>query len=362
MIAYISLFVVSILSCLIIISSASHVGYLLVNRKDYHHLITLFPILLLEIVTPFLIPPIIIEFINLHSQDNIWKFLFANLLAFSIGIKFTNFFWKFNQAILTSSDDNENITCCGSSNNSSILIDKQKKILIEEICYDQGLTNYSIQVSKNDDINAWASSNFSGTQHLLSFTKGSLMLDSNKFVALVGHEIVHLRKKDTTIIAFIRRVIAASLIVAIFLLCLILFQVIVENFTLLGDIIFIIGFPLLFLYSVCMFIFITIDNRRFWFQIDELRADRLSCRVKYVEKSAVINLLLDLKTQEEARFNNLFWYEKMYKRYFELMDHPCLERRIKLIENYKEWSIFDYLIHSWTITKWFFSGKGWIGM
>ena len=75
----------------------------------------------------------------------------------------------------------------------------------------------------------------------------------------------------------------------------------------------------------------------------------------------MIQLVKRLK-KEEQWMNDLVWYKKIYIRYYEDLEHPCIQYRLNLIENYSKWSIMDYIKHSFAMIKWFFSGKGWHGL
>jgi len=231
--------------------------------------------------------------------------------------------------------------------------------LINNLCEDAGLRNVKIIIEDDEVINGGAYSPVFGKKELY-LTKGCLNLPSEEIAAIVGHEIIHLKNNDGSQLDWIKRFVwFLTTISTLFFMLLTL--VIISKIPYMGIILSLILIPFIFIYFIAFLFYSNIDSRRFWSQIQELRADRLACELNGVTKQGVYNLLTRLDREYETNFEHLSWYKRIYYRYFPVLDHPCLSHRIELIRNYRKWSLFDYYLHSVIMVKWFILGKGWNG-
>ncbi len=223
------------------------------------------------------------------------------------------------------------------------------------------INNLEARMIDLDYINAFAQSKLIGNNILYLTPPCIKELSPEQLNAIIGHELMHFKGRDGTFLDHIKRFVGSLCIIVVFVAYVIAVDWIAKMLPTIGLIITILTLPLILVYVVSMLIFLIIDDRRYWYQIKEIKADRLACTIPGVSKDSMVSLLKRLKL-ESSDFQNLPWYKKMFYRYLMIMEHPCLERRIHLIENYRKWSILDYISHSFAMAKWFFSGKGWIGM
>ena len=231
---------------------------------------------------------------------------------------------------------------------------------INKLCIQSGLTDIELFLSSEKSINGYAKANHL-IPHSITLTKGCLKLRWPEIAAIVGHEIIHIKHRDNTYVAFLWRIGGAFLLILFFIAYLFFINVINSVYTLLGTILTFITFPIMLFYEIFLLIFLVIDNRRYWYQIQELRADRLACELPGIEQFAIEAFLTRQALSEEEYFRNLPWYKKIYSRYFILHEHPSAKYRLRIIKKYRKWSYKDYIIHILQVTKWFFTGKGWNG-
>lgn len=256
----------------------------------------------------------------------------------------------------------------------------KKKVNIRDLCYrmpDGEYRNRVIQICNNAGINnvelyfaprriilginGFAQAKLFGDNTLV-LTEDCIELDFDMVAAIVGHEAIHLKYKDGTILSSVRRIMAFSGIVILFFSYVALIDAISKILPLVGNILTVVSLPFMVLFELGLIIFLLVDNRRYWYQIQELKADRLSCSIEGVSRKGMLKLLWELRKMEKSWFTELPWYKKMYIRYFDFEAHPCSKRRIKLIEKYQDWSIRDYAYHLGVMIKWFFTFRGWTGI
>lgn len=101
-------------------------------------------------------------------------------------------------------------------------------------------------------------------------------------------------------------------------------------------------------------------DARFWKQIAELRADRLAINVCKSNKMTFVEFgKTYLKSQSKEETNII---DQFYRRYIKVEGHPCMERRMELIEKREKWSWWEYFEHALIIMKWRVTNKGWNGI
>lgn len=185
-------------------------------------------------------------------------------------------------------------------------------------------------------------------------------MESDVLTALVGHELIHWKCKDDTLrIIFVDSAIQIAFIV-LFAFFVKLTEIMFDILPLLGAILGLLIIPLMLILLFILIVPSSMETVRYWWQVKELRADRLACELNGVSESGMVKLLRLLRSYNPVGVNKR-WHDKIHTRYFKKAPHPSINRRIFLIENYRKWSISDYFIHGFIMSKWFFTGKGWNG-
>lgn len=346
------LLIISILSSLIMISNIKNSIKFLITEKRFYEV----PMIFIQLLIPIFAPTLVLSIYPLEGNTNLVKLIWVSIIVIGVNLKLTDFSWRLNSLV---TGQRSNFVKESLPFDSNKFIDSQKKNIIKEVCLIENEEIIYLVDEKEKEINAWVSSE--GGSHSITFTMGSLELDNEEFRALVAHEFIHIKRRDATHKAKFRRITLNIIMVLVFLMILLIYEILYKYFPSISVYLLLI-IPLILFYGVSLFIFVNIDNRRFWYQIDELYADRFSCEIENVNRDSVLSLLRKLKKQEQKKFDEYYWSEKMYYRYFILTDHPCVDRRIHLIEKRQKWGLKDYISHLWIITKWFFTGKGWNGM
>ena len=99
---------------------------------------------------------------------------------------------------------------------------------------------------------------------------------------------------------------------------------------------------------------------RYWEQIAELRADRLAINVCKSNKMIFVEFWKEYwKNQKKEKTNVI---DQFYRRYIKVEGHPCMERRMELIEKREKWSWWEYLEHVLVIIRWYVTNRGWNGI
>ncbi|MGG4457818.1 M56 family metallopeptidase [Brevibacillus porteri] len=338
-------------------SYSIHLFYRSIAEKKFD---TIFPAFIgvLIINLPVIIVPVLSSSITNNDDlgSNNW---FSNtlfyLIFFGVGLKWTKSWWGY---LVELESDNSSNTL---PNEGAILFPNTKlKEAIYELCSSAGMLDVELYLCREKQINGYAKARLIGPKSIV-ISEGCLHLEWEEIAAIIGHEIVHLRLKDTTALSALWRIIGVLTIIFVFIGYMLLLELLYYLFPLIGNLFGIISLPIVLMYEIGMLTFMIIDNRRYWYQIQELRADRLSCQLPGVTLEGAIKVLKKLKAQEDNLFENLSWYQKLFLRYFIVTEHPSIDRRISLLEKYKKWSLIDYIIHYFQITKWFFFGRGWNG-
>lgn len=232
---------------------------------------------------------------------------------------------------------------------------------MKQFCINAGVDNIPVKLYDEMDINGSMEYNIKTRKPMaIALTKGCMRLNIKMIAAIMGHEIAHLKNKDYRKESFLifKLYLVGTLIFIIYLKCMDILTYLMPT---IGNVVSIVTFPIILVYFIGMLFYYNIDGKRYLYQIQEIRADRVGCEMTGVTKDGMLELLYSLK-ESNGWFYKLKWYKRIYIRYFELVEHPCIDYRIKLIKNYRKWSIIDYFKHAFQVIKWFFTGKGWIGM
>ena len=192
---------------------------------------------------------------------------------------------------------------------------------------------------------------------MIQITTGALLLPREELSALLAHELMHIVNGDNGGMEIFRQIIASGIaILGVQVICLI-FEL-VAKIPVVGELLSfgVIIFSLI--YMLVVLFLVTIGDRYVWEQIKEIRADRMACEVEGVTREGMVRLLRRLQKEPKTKMD---WIDKIHFNYYVVEEHPCLEHRIFLIENYKKWSVLDYYKHVFQVFKWVFTGKGWRG-
>ena len=324
----------------------------------------LFPLLIYSIILSLLITYKLTPWflaktttLSLTGAKIKWGLLtFYSIFFLLFGIRKTDGFWKYLKKFNLIARTNEQ---------EYKLQDPVIEEKIRTICKKVNIEIKEIYINPIHKVNAEVKTVFFSRKYNILITKKSITLNDALLTAIIGHELGHIKKKD--IICFIIPIPQDWIIWTCVTLGIIGIQIL---FNILLDKIFFLPHVLrtTCLYIVLFFLFnwfvlFTIDIRRYWYQIQEIRADRYACDMLGVPPEDMISLLkiLEKKQKSKKSIANLSWYKKIYEKFFMISEHPCIEQRIKLLENYRKWSFKEYISHAIRMGKWLFTGRGWTG-
>ncbi len=302
---------------------------------------------------PVVFPFIVSGFLG-QDKGSSFMIIATTMSSFFVGVSWTKSWWSTIENVEENLEKKEFLEV---ENNDFPYSPLRNSIY--NLCIRAGLTNVELFLSNQKIINGFAKA--SRKTNSIALTEGCLELTWPEIKAIVGHEIIHIKYKDNTFIAVIWRILGGIFLLAVLIFYILIIQLINNFLPVVGVVITVVTLPFILLYEISMLIFLVIDNRRYWYQIQELRADRLACELPDIELSGMLALLRSAAVRESDWFNNLYWYKKVYYRYFLLLEHPSAKHRYKLIRKYRKWSFLEYGFHLFQITKWFFTGKGWNG-
>lgn len=302
-------------------------------------------IVLLIFISPIFISFIMISAIYHYTDGSSIRYFVYSACLFGVGIRWTKMWWE--DIEIDNQQEKPELT---------FVPDCRFRDLAVKICTNANTGYLNLYFIDGSSINAYALKDRKGSKCII-FTKSCEVLTDSEIAALVGHEIAHLKNGDLDIIEKLRRIMGFMIMFAIFGINVALLTQLLQ-LHIVGAILAIIIAPSVIIYEIAMLIFLSIDDKRFWKQIQEIRADRVACTYDGVTQAGMISLLKKLKGENNQK---IAWYKKIYMKYFKIMEHPCLDWRIYLMENYRKWSILDYYLHAGQMFKWFITGKGWIG-
>lgn len=292
------------------------------------------------------------------SLDESWLICGIMIVAtLYTGVQFTNEWWG---QIADFEKNNIN-------NKIQLLGDDYIVSLFEKLCKEVNREDLGIWVSEEEEIEASVITTkivkkSSGLKKVRK-VKGVVIspkcmeLPEDELCALLEHEIMHVVNKDDGTLELFREIIRnALMILGLIVIC--CFMGVAVKIPVIGILLVILVGAFLLVYVILMIIFVCIGERYIWEQMKEIRADRMACEINGVTKAGMLNLLKRLQKENKI---SLSWIDRIHMKYYRVEPHPCIERRIYLIENYRKWSIEDYFIHTIQAMKWFFTGKGWTG-
>ncbi|MFC6547681.1 M48 family metalloprotease [Cohnella cellulosilytica] len=176
--------------------------------------------------------------------------------------------------------------------------------------------------------------------------------------ALVAHELMHIKCKDYN---FKGTLFSMSVIFTFFSGMLLYVHIIdlIKTYFVYVALVLVLVLPVVMAGFFAVFIYLLYDKHGYWYQIREMRADRLACELIPEIRLGLLKLLK--RMQDKDMDSNTPWYKKLPERYSRWHTHPSLNYRIHLLQNYRKWSYKEYIKHFIQTLKWAISGKGWSG-
>ncbi len=227
---------------------------------------------------------------------------------------------------------------------------------IKEMCDKVKITKLKVRTVSEDYLNAHVISDKDGNLEIILTEPLILELEDKKDIlkTIFAHELVHYKYKDNFYIKWRTKI-------ACFLSLLILMTYMNYFFK-------IENFASTIILGMILYICSIVSDESYWFQMAELRADRIAIDISGVQPEKYTEYLKDSSfVQNEIKNNNYinknnFIYRE-YKKNIEKIKHPSLKRRIEVLDRkYKKWGYLEYFTHIFIITKWKLTGRGWRGI
>jgi Zn-dependent protease with chaperone function len=228
----------------------------------------------------------------------------------------------------------------------------QKKLEIE---------NVTLLVENNDILTGRALLKpiFSqGNNAVILTTRACEELPDEELRALIAHEMIHIKNRDYNVKSTLFSMITIFCLYAAIIMYSYIIQFARLYFVYLA-VILLLGIPVMMIVFFGVFFYLLYAKHGYWFQIREMKADRLACELLPEIREGMILLLKRL--QKEDWEPDKPWYKKIPDRYNIWHTHPNLNYRIHLLQHYKKWSYKEYVTHFFQTLKWAITGKGWSG-
>lgn len=168
---------------------------------------------------------------------------------------------------------------------------------------------------------------------------------------IIGHKLAHVYYDDFNNIA--KRVKKSYFIYFVGMMIIICIALFIEDA-------FVQNIGLVLLLIHC-FIFNVICDKRYWHQIAELKADRLSVQIYNGEKTFLIDFWKEYDKNKDSKRKKENAIYEYYKKYIKIESHPSMTRRMELLEKRNKWHRWEYFEHMLLICKWRITNKGWNG-
>jgi len=228
----------------------------------------------------------------------------------------------------------------------------QKKLEIE---------NVTLLVENNDIITGRALLKpiFSQSNNaVILTTRACEELPDEELRALIAHEMLHIKNRDYNVKSTLFSMITIFFLYAAIIMYSYIIQFARLYFVYLA-VILLLGIPIMMIVFFGVLFYLLYAKHGYWFQIREMKADRLACELLPEIREGMIQLLKRL--QKEEWEPDKPWFKKIPDRYNIWHTHPNLNYRIYLLQHYKKWSYKEYVTHFFQTLKWAMTGKGWSG-
>lgn len=240
--------------------------------------------------------------------------------------------------------------------------------IINSMCQKLKIKDVNIDIIHETTANAYSKNNDADTPTILISTEmmnrlREIWLKDNDFdidgvIGLIlGHELVHVKYKDSIMIGRRARI-ASSILLGGYILALVILYTAIIHTWFLSFL-----FPILLIELFCSNI---VTDRRFWGQISELRADKIGALISgtsFKTFESFWELMGKQRHEEDAteKINQQNLLYKYYKRYIEIEYHPTIKRRKEVVAKTRKWGLADYLEQIIVIWKSKLRKKGWNG-
>ncbi len=337
-----------------------------INEKNKNYLsfyiLALLNSLALLILYPYIVAKLFSGF--LHFPFGIVFILIVNL---GVGYKFT--YLSFNLIIIPRLKEKDTVKYY-LENFSREVISKDKTNIdrntnsiskIDEYLTKLGFNNVTCIYEKND--NGYASTYIDpkDTKHIIWIHDPCMKMSWEKLSAVLGHELVHIMRKNNTNMDKLRRTLGGTVIFFIPVVSMyIAYTLELYTSNILGTLLMLTSALISLVSFLYMVIYFSFDSRRFWLQIDEIYCDRKACDLPDVKPEYMADALREISSDME-NYPKQKWYDRLYISYYMILEHPCIKYRIKLMDNYRKWSMFEYIRHFNVMFLWLITGRGWIG-
>ncbi|WP_446898911.1 M48 family metalloprotease [Clostridium sp. LBM24168] len=237
---------------------------------------------------------------------------------------------------------------------------------LRNMCSTLGIKDISFYVEESEEINAYAYVEKNKRPKITILTGFLLYLGKyynenilfdEIFKFTIGHELIHIYYKDPINVnnqVLLGNLIYISIYIVMFI---IIYLCNISRWMII---------PAVILFFIEVFFGRIITDKRYWMQMNELRADRKGIAVSnssietfkiFWKKSGKIKK----EKNEFERINNTNYVYQFYKRYIENEAHPSAIRRIHALNRYPKWNIVDYIQQVIVIRMWQLKGRGWNG-
>lgn len=257
-------------------------------------------VMLLLFIFPIFVSFTIVNAVYKYTNGNFLMCFIYCICLFGVGIKWTKTWWEH---IMT--DENQKKPMV------THMPDGRFRDLAEKICISANVGYLNLYFIDILGINAFTYKDKKRKKQGIIFSESCETLTDNEIVVLVGHEIAHLKNGYFDIIEKLRRFIGFIIVFAGFGISIAILNLLSQIY-IVGTILVIIIAPFIIIYEIAMLIFLSIDDRRLWKQIQEIRADRTACTYEGVTHEGMISLLKKLKDENNDK---IVWYKKIYMKY-----------------------------------------------
>lgn len=226
---------------------------------------------------------------------------------------------------------------------------------VVNMCKRLGILNIKISILEDSNFKIETKIDEDGTPHIgvsYQFAQILSLESSAKDILLytIGHELVHIYYNDfRNIRRRIKKSCCAYFISLLFILLILFIKIYLIQY---------LELALLIFHNL---IFKILCDERYWYQIAELRADRLAIQIYNGEKTAFINFWKRYDEEIRSKENSKNAIYNYYKKYIKIEAHPSMIRRMELIEKRERWHNWEYIEHMLLIWKWRVTNKGWNG-
>lgn len=306
--------------------------------------------LILICTLPIIIPFLITCYSNAFAANLVIESIFCILL----GIYLTKGFWtsflnrmkryKDTYFFHFSKKDFYTIT----KNLSSASINKKESYKTQQILSFMKSYPYKLYLNSSKEINACSILN----ENKIIITKGILKLPIEEIKAALAHEIIHFKinEKNSDKVYKIKFFIRLYLI---YFFLLIIVGITKKIF----PVISILCLSIFFIFNFLFIFYHLLIPERYLYHLQELKCDRLACKLPGVTTGGMISLLSRLQKLQKPK--KYIWYQEIIYRYFLFEAHPNIEFRIKSIKKYHNWSILEFIKYPNYMLIRIISGKGW---